>query len=148
MNGPGDAVTAVDARTLMTALAAALDWTPPPHASKFPDYGDTGCETETCSQRQSSCSSFGACCHQYSATCNGAGGIDALIEVAFERGVGVFLRNSEPGFRASISKRGSCGNSTSRSARARPGCRPTSSTSSSRRVPRIRARRPVMSSRR
>jgi hypothetical protein len=97
MNGPGDAVTAVDPRTLLTALAGALDWTAPPAASKFPDYGDTGCETETCQAMQSDCS-FGQCCEAYHAACQ-MNGVLPATEVPFERGVGVFLRNSEPGFR-------------------------------------------------
>lgn len=97
-NGPGDAITALDARTLMSATSAALEWTAPPAASRFPDYGDTGCEDSTCTQMQSECSQFQACCNAYKAACM-MGGISPAIEVPFERGVGMFLRNSERGFR-------------------------------------------------
>jgi hypothetical protein len=97
-NGPGDAVTAVDARTLVTALSGALDWGKPPAATKFPDYGDTGCEDQSCSQMASACSGFGQCCNAYTGACQ-MGGVQPATEVPFERGVGMFLRNSEAGFR-------------------------------------------------
>lgn len=96
-NGPGDAVTAVDARTLVSATTAALDWTPPPAASRFPDYGD-GCEESSCMQMQGYCNQFGACCNSYKAACM-MGGVMPSVQVPFERGVGMFLRNSERGFR-------------------------------------------------
>ena len=97
-NGPGDAITGIDARTLVSATSAALDWTAPPAVSRFPDYGDTGCEDNTCSQMQNYCSSFNACCNAYQAACQ-MGGVLPSAEVPFERGVGMFLRNSERGFR-------------------------------------------------
>jgi hypothetical protein len=96
-NGPGDAVTAVDARTLVTATSAALDWAAPPAASRFPDYGD-GCEDSTCAQMQGYCNQFQACCNSYKAACQ-MGGVMPSVQVPFERGVGMFLRNSERGFR-------------------------------------------------
>lgn len=96
-NGPGDAVSAVDARTLVTATNAALEWALPPAASRFPDYGD-GCEESTCSQMQSFCNQFNACCNAYAAACQ-MGGVLPSVQVPFERGVGMFLRNSERGFR-------------------------------------------------
>lgn len=96
-NGPGDAVTAVDPRTLVTATNAALDWAPPPAASRFPDYGD-GCEVETCQQMSSYCSQAQACCNAYQASCV-MNGLKPSEQVPFERGVGMFLRNSERGFR-------------------------------------------------
>ncbi len=95
-NGPGDAVTALDARTLVSATNAALEWGPPPAASRFPDYGE-GCEDSTCSQMQSYCNQFGACCNAAQACM--MGGVLPSDEVPFERGVGMFLRNSERGFR-------------------------------------------------
>ncbi len=99
LNGPGDAVTAIDARTLVSATSAALGWGPPPHASRFPDYGEPGCDADTtCSQLQGDCNSFGACCTSYAAACQG-GGLMPSVELPFERGVGMFLRNSERGFR-------------------------------------------------
>ncbi len=98
-NGPGDAVTAIDARTLVTATNAALGWAAPPLASRFPDYGE-GCEDETSCQRLSQlCSgSFKSCCITYQASCV-ANGVKPSEQVPFERGIGVFLRNSERGFR-------------------------------------------------
>jgi hypothetical protein len=96
-NSPGDAVTAVDARTLVTATRGALDWPAPPAVSRFPDYGD-GCEESSCSQMQSYCNQFGACCNSYKAACM-MGGVMPSEQVPFERGVGMFLRNSERGFR-------------------------------------------------
>jgi hypothetical protein len=96
-NGPGDAVTAVDARTLVTATTAALEWVAPPLPSRFPDYGD-GCETETCTQMASYCSQAKACCNAYHASCE-LKGVKPAEQVPFERGIGVFLRNSERGFR-------------------------------------------------
>ena len=97
-NGPGDAITAVDARTLVSAMTAALDWGPPPAVSRFPDYGDIGCEDVPCSQMQSYCNQFQQCCHAYAGACM-MGGVSPAVEVPFERGVGMFLRNSERGFR-------------------------------------------------
>src|SRR5262249_1007431 len=97
-NGPGDAVTAVDARTLVSATMAALEWSPPPGASRFPDYGDSGCRDYTCSQLQAACGDFGKCCKAYQAACT-MGGVMPSVQVPFERGVGMFLRNSERGFR-------------------------------------------------
>jgi hypothetical protein len=97
-NGPGDAVTAVDSRTLVTALAGALDWNAPPAQTKFPDYGD-GCEGLSCGQMASQCGGgFPQCCNAYHGFCQ-MGGVDPTTEVPFERGVGMFLRNSEAGFR-------------------------------------------------
>jgi hypothetical protein len=97
LNGPGDAVTAVDARTLVTAANAALSWPLPPGATRFPDYGEPGCETETCAQLPSDCG-FGQCCTTYHTVCQ-MGGVSPAVALAFDRGVGVFLRNSERGFR-------------------------------------------------
>ncbi|MEO8844713.1 MAG: hypothetical protein ABI591_24185 [Kofleriaceae bacterium] len=98
-NGPGDAVAALDARTLVTALASALDWETQPLASRFADYGDFGCETEaTCAQLQQDCTGgFGQCCNAAAACA--INGVLPYTEVPFERGVGMFMRNSERGFR-------------------------------------------------
>ena len=97
-NGPGDAVTAADARTLLGAAAAALEWGPPPLASRFPDYGEPRCDELTCQALQSVCNGQGACCTTYAAACQQPG-VLPLTELPFLRGVGVFLRNSERGFR-------------------------------------------------
>ena len=96
LNGPGDAVTAIDARTLLGVTSAALEWSAPPGASRFPDYGEPGCETESCSGAMQSCN-VGFCCTT-AAACQ-AGGLLPRDELPFLRGIGVFLRNSERGFR-------------------------------------------------
>jgi hypothetical protein len=98
LNGPGDVVAAVDARTLVTALSGALDWKAPPQSSRFADYGDSGCDADTtCSQLTQDCNAgFHQCCE--AATACTAGGVLPSDEVPFERGVGMFMRNSERGF--------------------------------------------------
>ncbi len=97
-NGPGDAITAVDARTLVSATAAALEWPAPPAASRFPSYGDTGCENLDCDELQSTCSRYDNCCRTHAASCE-MKGVEPRHQVPFERAIGVFLRNSEAGFR-------------------------------------------------
>jgi len=96
-NGPGDAVTSVDGRTLITAAAGALEWPAPPLAPRFPDYGEPSCASNTCAQLQSKCN-VGSCCTTYQAACV-MNGLLPSEELPFERGVGLFLRNSERGFR-------------------------------------------------
>jgi len=99
LNGPGDAVTAVNARTLLSALSAALEWSAPPGGSRFPDFGE-GCEdVSSCSALSGLCQSrANACCLTYQVVCE-QGGVHPAVEVPFQRSVGVFLRNSERGFR-------------------------------------------------
>jgi hypothetical protein len=89
-------VTAIDARTLVSATASALEWSAPPLASRFPDYGE-GCDGATCTQMQSFCNQ-GFCCTSYMAACQ-MNGVNPTDEVPFQRQVGIFLRNSERGFR-------------------------------------------------
>ena len=96
-NGPGDAVTAVDGRTLLSAAAAALEWPAPPMASRFPDYGEPTCASSSCMQLEAQCGG-GACCTTYQAACV-MGGLLPLEELPFERSIGLFLRSSERGFR-------------------------------------------------
>lgn len=95
-NGPGDAVQAIDARTLVTATAGALDWTAPPLASRFPDHGENCVNTTTCTRLMQLAQS-GQC--QESAMACQMGGYIPYDELGFQRGVGMFLRNSERGFR-------------------------------------------------
>lgn len=95
-NGPGDAVTSIDARTLITASNAALAWPPPPMASRFADYGEPGCENESANQLAQDCAAH-FCCATKAAVA--AGGLLPAEELPFERGVGMFMRNSERGFR-------------------------------------------------
>ncbi|HEU0034470.1 MAG TPA: hypothetical protein VFQ53_27795 [Kofleriaceae bacterium] len=96
-NGPGDAVTPVDARTLLQMTSTALEWSAPPLASRFPGYGEVGCETLSCTGLSQACN-FGQCCVTHEAACK-QNGVFPQIEVPFQRGIGVFLRNSERGFR-------------------------------------------------
>jgi hypothetical protein len=96
-NGPGDAVTAIDGRTLVSAAAGALEWPAPPVVTRFPDYGQPGCAERSCVQLQSACSQ-GQCCTTYEAACVMNGMLPAE-ELPFQRSVGLFLRNSERGFR-------------------------------------------------
>jgi len=96
-NGPGDAVTAIDARTLLHATAGALEWTAPPEATRFPDYGEPGCEDADCQELGQACG-FNQCCTTFEAACQN-GGVLPQTEVPFLRGIGIFLRNSERGFR-------------------------------------------------
>jgi len=98
LNGPGDAITAVDARTLLSATTAALEWTAPPMASRFPDYGETGCDALDCNEMDGACNRFGNCCIAHAASCEG-NGVEPAVQVPFERAIGVFLRSSEAGFR-------------------------------------------------
>ena len=95
-NGPGDAVQAIDARTLVTATAGALDWTDPPKLSRFPDHGENCVNTTTCSRLMQLAQS-GQCVD--SAAACAMGGYTPYDELGFQRGVGMFLRNSERGFR-------------------------------------------------
>ena len=95
-NGAGDAVQPVPPRALVTAANAALEWGPPPDATRFADYGE-GCDGLTCTELHGDCQQFGACCETEKAVCKD-GGMDPALELAFERGVGMFLRNSERGF--------------------------------------------------
>ena len=95
-NGPGDSVQPVPARALVTAVNAALEWTPPPDASRFPDYGED-CGGLTCAEIGQYCSQFGACCITKQAVCL-HGGASPTTELPFQRSVGMFLRNSERGF--------------------------------------------------
>ncbi|MGE0867725.1 MAG: hypothetical protein AB7P03_04125 [Kofleriaceae bacterium] len=96
-NGPGDAVTPIAARALTAATAAALEWPAPPVVSRFPDYGE-GCELFSCAQLAQACQDDGQCCTTHAAACVMNGWLPAN-ELAFQRGVGMFLRNSERGFR-------------------------------------------------
>ncbi len=98
-NGPGDAVTAVDARTLIAATSAALEWSAAPGGQRFPDFGE-GCENSTtCQQLNGFCQSGqSACCQTYQNVCV-MKGMFPSTEIPFQLGIGTFLRNSERGFR-------------------------------------------------
>lgn len=93
LNGPGDAVTPLGARTLMSAASSAMEW-PIDDDARFPDFGEPGCEELTCSDAMQYCQFAGACCSTADYTC---AGLDP--PVLLQRGIGVYLRNSEHGFR-------------------------------------------------
>jgi hypothetical protein len=90
LNGAGDAVTALGARTLLSASASALEWPDWPQAdgeTRFPCEG-------SCSTLNQYCQFADVCCATRDTVC--AGG-DAPLTV--QRDIGVYLRNSEHGFR-------------------------------------------------
>lgn len=95
-NGPGDAVQAIDGRTLVTATAGALEWTDPPLMSRFPDHGENCVNTTTCARLMQLAGS--GQCRDSAMACQ-MGGYIPYDELGFQRGVGMFLRNSERGFR-------------------------------------------------
>ncbi len=99
-NGPGDAVTAIDARTLMGALSYALEWSMQPGGNRFPDFGEgcTGTGSMTCQQLNTNCNQLHQCCTSYEVACQ-MNGVFPAIETPFQQSVGTFLRNSERGFR-------------------------------------------------
>lgn len=94
-NGPGDAIAAVSARTLISASEAALAW-PPANDARFPEGGASFCQGD-CATLTFYCDQFTQCCAEAGIVCDGGslGGGQA----DFQRGVGTFLRNSERGFR-------------------------------------------------
>jgi hypothetical protein len=100
LNGPGDAVTAIDARMLMGALSYALEWPTQPGGNRFPDFGEgcTGTGSMTCQQLGANCNQNQICCASYEVACE-MGGVFPAVEVPFQQSVGTFLRNSERGFR-------------------------------------------------
>ena len=93
-NGPGDAIAAVSARTLISASEAALAW-PPADNARFP--GGGGFCVGDCATLTFYCDQFSECCAEADVVCDG--GSLAVDQLEFQRGVGTFLRNSETGFR-------------------------------------------------
>jgi hypothetical protein len=94
-NGPGDAVAAVSARTLIRTAHAALEWAEPGNLD-FPP-GDGGfCVGLSCPQLENACQ-FGFCCDTFQAQCFGEGG--GTDELGFQQGIGAFLKNGDRGFR-------------------------------------------------
>lgn len=95
-NGPGDAVTALSPRTLLSAAYAGLEWRAPP-GEQFPSAED-GCDQLSCSELGQACQ-FGFCCETYAVTCQGRPPSNEPDELPFQRAIGVFLKNGERGFR-------------------------------------------------
>ena len=95
-NGPGDAVSAISPRTLLSAAYAALEW-PPPAREQFP-LDEDGCAELSCSELGAACE-FGSCCETYAVMCQGQPQVLDPAELPFQRAIGAFLKNGERGFR-------------------------------------------------
>jgi len=96
-NGPGDALTWLAPRTLALAASAAL-WNGTTLIQPFPSDGGSFC-VGTCQELTDFCDQFTACCVEAQQVCTGGGPSTNADSIAFHRSVGVYLRNSEPGFR-------------------------------------------------
>jgi hypothetical protein len=96
LNGPGDSIAAVSARTLMRTAYGALDW-PVPTDFDFPQgaASEPFCAGNTCTDLQQACQQQGVCCATYQSQCEGNG----QDELSFQQGVGAFLKNGDRGFR-------------------------------------------------
>ena len=102
-NGPGDAVVPLSARVLLRAVYAALEWRRPAYYT-FPEesFAIESClELYTCREMDALCQGDGTCCEAFDAVCAGTGGPELTADEmrAFERGIGVFLKHGERGFR-------------------------------------------------
>lgn len=97
LNGAGDGIAAISARTLMRTAYEALEW-PVPDKLDFPagGGGEAFCAGASCPELQNACNQ-GFCCDTYQDQCVGGGG--AEDELPFQAGVGAFLKNGERGFR-------------------------------------------------
>ncbi|MBA2539738.1 MAG: hypothetical protein H0V17_08905 [Deltaproteobacteria bacterium] len=95
-NGPGDAIAWLAPRTLAIAASGAL-WNGVTLAAPFPSEGGAFC-TGSCEELTGFCDEFAFCCAEAQAVC-GAGESPNQDGVAFQRSVGIYLRNSEPGSR-------------------------------------------------
>jgi len=105
-NGAGDAVAALSGRTLMHSAYAALAWDRP-RFQTFPEeplevYYCQDVFNLSCSQMNNYCQSQGSCCIAYDYVCEnplGPNDVTPRQERNFQRGIGVFLKNGERGFR-------------------------------------------------
>ena len=103
-NGPGDSVFPLSPRVLMRAAYAALDWERP-YFSEFPErpFAINFCKkTYSCEEMATVCLEEKSCCSAYDFVCENPpdeGQPSASQSRAFQRGIGVFLKNGEPGFR-------------------------------------------------
>jgi hypothetical protein len=96
LNGSGDSVSALSARVLLRAAYAALEWEAPGF-EEWPRY--SSCAEYSCGQMNSFCTDEGSCCSSYQALCVSINEPWGPEEAAFQRGVGVFHKNAERGFR-------------------------------------------------
>jgi hypothetical protein len=102
-NGAGDAVAALSPRVLLRAAHDALEW-PRPFYYAFPEESPAiqiCSETYTCQEMASACEVDGTCCDAYELECTGPTGDQPAPDQlrAFERGIGIFLKHGEKGFR-------------------------------------------------
>lgn len=103
-NGAGDAVVALSPRVLLRAAYSALEW-PWPYYYTFPElsFSVSACGNMfSCDQMQELCESEGTCCEGYQVNCADPpdpGERSPAATRAFERGIGVFLKHGERGFR-------------------------------------------------
>lgn len=103
-NGPGDAVAALPPRVLLRAAHDALEW-PRPRTYAFPEDSievAVCLDTYSCQELEGLCADEGTCCEAYEIGCvdpPGPGEATNDEMRAFERGVGVFLKRGERGFR-------------------------------------------------
>ena len=101
-NGAGDAVAALSPRVLLRAAHDALEW-PRPFYYAFPEESpeiQICSETYTCREMASVCKVDGTCCEAYELECNAPPEQPAPDDLrAFERGIGIFLKHGEKGFR-------------------------------------------------
>lgn len=103
-NGAGDAVVAQSPRVLLRAAYDALQWRMP-YAYPFPevDAATSFCvDLYTCRQMDDLCDTDGTCCEAYQRTCADPPGPlepDADAMRSLERGIGIFLKHGERGFR-------------------------------------------------
>lgn len=94
-NGPGDAVAWLAPRSMAIAASGAL-WNGTTLIQAFPSDGGSFC-TGSCDELTNFCQQ-GFCCEEAEQVCLGQPPTN-VDSIAFQRSVGVYLRNSEPGFR-------------------------------------------------
>jgi hypothetical protein len=104
LNGAGDAVVPLSARTTLRAAYEALEWERPPFY-EFPEepFELEVCESFfTCREMATECVTNGSCCVSHQILCvdppapGQPGGDESQ---AFQKGIGAFLKNGERGFR-------------------------------------------------
>jgi len=103
-NGPGDAVAALSPRVVLRAAYDALEWSHPP-SYEFPEDSlevAVCLDTYTCEEMAALCRRSDTCCEAYQQGCvdpPGPGEPTPDELRAFERGIGIFLKRGERGFR-------------------------------------------------
>jgi hypothetical protein len=104
-NGPGDAVVALSPRVLLRAAHDALEWRRPVYYDFPEDKSEIAIclEQYTCEEMDALCQREGTCCDAHQIGCvdhpPGQEEPDANQVRSFERGIGIFLKHGEKGFR-------------------------------------------------